>query len=215
MKEWNKIYYVGAKAEQSGAMAGELMADYYQSHPEADKNKDGMMQYVMLKGQPGHQDAEIRTKYSVKAVEETGIKVEKLAEDTAGWERNKGREKMEAFLATYGDRIEAVFSNNDEMALGAIEALKEWGYFKGNTYMPVVGVDATPDAVKAVEEGTLLGTVLNDAKNQGKALFNLAQVLANKQTPTKENIGGYELTDGKFIWTPYKKITKYNLNDAR
>ncbi|KRE82455.1 sugar ABC transporter substrate-binding protein [Paenibacillus sp. Soil766] len=215
MKKWNKIYYVGAKAEQSGAMEGELMAEYYNKHPEADKNKDGTMQYVMLKGQPGHQDAEIRTKYSVKAVEDTGIKVEKLAEDTAGWERNKGREKMTSFLATHGDRIEAVFSNNDEMALGAIEALKEWGYFKENTYMPVVGVDATPDAIKALEDGTLLGTVLNDAKNQGKALFNLAQVLANKQTPTKENIGGYELTDGKYIWTTYKKITKDNLHDAR
>lgn len=173
------------------------------------------MQYVMLKGEPGHQDAEIRTKYSVKAVEDAGIKVQKLAEDTAGWDRNKGREKMAAFLATHGDRIEAVFSNNDEMALGAIEALKKWGYFKANKYIPVVGVDATADAIKALEDGTLLGTVLNDAKNQANALFNLAKVLANKQTPNKENIGGYELTEGKYIWTAYKKITKDNLNDAR
>ncbi|MGG1519339.1 galactose ABC transporter substrate-binding protein [Paenibacillus oryzisoli] len=215
MKKWNRIYYVGAKAEQSGAMAGEIMADYFKNHPEADKNKDGTMQYVMLKGQPGHQDAEIRTKYAVKAVEDEGIKVEKLAEDTAGWDRDKGREKMAAFLSTHGDRIEAVFSNNDEMALGAIEALRLCGYFKENKYIPVVGVDATPDAIKALEEGTLLGTVLNDAKNQGKALFNLAQVLANKQTPTKENIGGYELTDGKYIWTAYKKVTKDNLYDTR
>lgn len=215
MKKWNKIYYVGAKAEQSGAMAGELMADYFKKHPEADKNNDGTMQYVMLKGEPGHQDAEIRTKYSVKVVEDAGIKVEKLAEDTAGWDRTKGREKMAAFLATHGDRIEAVFSNNDDMALGAIDALKGWGYFKENKYIPVVGVDATADAIKALEEGTLLGTVLNDAKNQGKALFNLAQVLANKQTPNKENIGRYELSEEKYIWTAYKKITKDNLNDAK
>ncbi|NRF95094.1 galactose ABC transporter substrate-binding protein [Paenibacillus frigoriresistens] len=215
MKKWDKVYYVGAKAEQSGAMAGEILADYFKNHPEADKNKDGTMQYVMLKGEPGHQDAEIRTKYSVKAVVDAGIKVEKLAEDTAGWDRTKGREKMAAFLASQGDRIEAVFSNNDDMALGAIDALKGWGYFKDNKYIPVVGVDATTDAIKAMEDGTLLGTVLNDAKNQGKALFNLAQVLANKQTLNKENIGGYELTDGKYIWTAYKKITKDNLNDAR
>ncbi|MGG1554522.1 galactose ABC transporter substrate-binding protein [Paenibacillus ferrarius] len=215
MKKWNRIYYVGAKAEQSGAMAGEIMADYFKRHPDADKNKDGTMQYVMLKGQPGHQDAEIRSKYAVKAVEDAGIKVEKLAEDTAGWDRNKGRDKMAAFLSTYGDRIEAVFSNNDEMALGAIEALQRWGYFKENKYIPVVGVDATPDAIKALKEGTMLGTVLNDARNQGRALFNLALALANKQTPTKENIGGYELTDGKYVWTAYKKITKDNLYDTR
>lgn len=214
MKKWDKVYYVGAKAEQSGTMEGQLIVDYFKSHPEADKNKDGTLQYVMLKGEPGHQDAELRTKFSIKAVEDAGIKVEKLAEDTAMWDRVKGQEKMAAFLASHGDKIEAVFANNDDMALGAIEALKAKGYFKDNKYMPVVGVDATAPAVKAMEEGTMLGTVLNDAKNQGKATFNLANVLAQGQTPSKDNIG-YDITDGKYVWVPYKKITKDNLNDAK
>ncbi|GAA4839480.1 galactose/glucose ABC transporter substrate-binding protein MglB [Paenibacillus vulneris] len=214
MKKWDKVYYVGAKAEQSGTMEGQLVVDYFKAHPEADKNKDGVLQYVMLKGEPGHQDAELRTKFSIKAVEDAGIKVEKLAEDTAMWDRVKGQEKMAAFLASHGDKIEAVFANNDDMALGAIEALKAKGYFKDNKYMPVVGVDATAPALKALEEGTLLGTVLNDAKNQGKATFNLANVLAQGQTPNKENTG-YEITDGKYVWVPYKKITKENMNDAK
>ncbi len=207
MKKWDKVYYVGAKAEQSGTMSGQLVVDYFKSHPEADKNKDGALQYVMLKGEPGHQDAELRTKFSVKAVEDAGIKVEKLAEDTAMWDRVKGQEKMAAFLASHGDKIEAVFANNDDMALGAIEALKAKGYFKDNKYIPVVGVDATAPALKALEDGTMLGTVLNDAKNQGKATLNLAQVLASGQTPSKDNIG-YELTDGKYVWVPYKKNYK-------
>ncbi|MCS7463890.1 galactose/glucose ABC transporter substrate-binding protein MglB [Paenibacillus doosanensis] len=214
MKKWDKVYYVGAKAEQSGTMEGQLVVDYFKSHPEADKNKDGVLQYVMLKGEPGHQDAELRTKFSIKAVEDAGIKVEKLAEDTAMWDRVKGQEKMAAFLASHGDKIEAVFANNDDMALGAIEALKAKGYFKDNKYMPVVGVDATAPAVKALEDGTLLGTVLNDAKNQGKATLNLASVLAQGQTPNKDNTG-YEITDGKYVWVPYKKITKDNVNDAK
>ncbi|MBE1444661.1 galactose ABC transporter substrate-binding protein [Paenibacillus sp. OAS669] len=214
MKKWDKVYYVGAKAEQSGTMEGQLVVDYFKAHPEADKNKDGVLQYVMLKGEPGHQDAELRTKFSIKAVEDAGIKVEKLSEDTAMWDRVKGQEKMAAFLASHGDKIEAVFANNDDMALGAIEALKAKGYFKDNKYMPVVGVDATAPALKALEEGTLLGTVLNDAKNQGKATFNLANVLAQGQTPNKENTG-YEITDGKYVWVPYKKITKENMNDAK
>lgn len=214
MKKWDKVYYVGAKAEQSGTMEGQLVADYFKAHPEADKNKDGVLQYVMLKGEPGHQDAELRTKFSIKAVEDAGIKVEKLAEDTAMWDRVKGQEKMAAFLASHGDKIEAVFANNDDMALGAIEALKAKGYFKDNKFLPVVGVDATAPALKALEDGTLLGTVLNDAKNQGKATFNLANVLAQGQTPNKEN-SGYEVTDGKYVWVPYKKITKENMNDAK
>jgi methyl-galactoside transport system substrate-binding protein len=214
MKKWDKVYYIGAKAEESGTLEGQLVADYFKAHKEADKNKDGVLQYVMLKGEPGHQDAELRTKFSIKAIEEAGIKVEKLAEDTAMWDRVKGEEKMAAFLASQGDKIEAVLANNDDMALGAIEALKAKGYFKDNKFMPVVGVDATAPALQALQEGTLLGTVLNDAKNQGKATLDLATVLAQGQTPSKENTG-YDITDGKYVWVPYKKITKENMNDAK
>jgi methyl-galactoside transport system substrate-binding protein len=214
MKKWDKVYYVGAKAEQSGTMEGELLVDYWKAHPEMDKNKDGVMQYIMLKGEPGHQDAELRTKFSIQAIEDAGIKVEKLAEDTAMWDRVKAQDKMATFLSAHGDKIEAVLGNNDDMALGAIEALKAAGYFKDNKFMPVVGVDATAPALQALSEGTLLGTVLNDAKNQGAATLNLAAVLAKGETPTKEN-SGYDITDGKYVWVPYKKITKDNMNDAK
>lgn len=214
MKKWDKVYYVGAKAEESGTISGQLIVDYWKAHPEADKNKDGVLQYVMLKGEPGHQDAELRTKYSVEAVEAAGIKVQKLAEDTAMWDRVRGQEKMAAFVAAHGNKIEAVFANNDDMALGAIEALKAAGYFKGGKYLPVVGVDATAPALKALQEGNLLGTVLNDASNQGQATLNIAAVLAEGKTPTSSNIG-YQITDGQYVWVPYRKITKSNIDDAK
>lgn len=214
MQKWDKVYYVGAKAEQSGTLQGELIVDYWKAHPEADKNKDGVLQYVMLKGEPGHQDAELRTQYSIKAVTDAGIKVDKLAEDTAMWDRVKGQEKMQAFLSAHGDKIEAVFANNDDMALGAIEALKAAGYFKDGKYVPVVGVDATAPGLQALSDGTMLGTVLNDAKNQGKATFMLSYVLAQGQTPTKENTG-FDITDGKYVWVPYVKITKDNMDAAK
>ncbi|WP_199615357.1 galactose ABC transporter substrate-binding protein [Paenibacillus alkalitolerans] len=214
MQKWDKVYYVGAKAEESGTISGELIVDYWKANPAADKNGDGVLQYAMLKGEPGHQDAELRTQYSVKAIEDAGIKVEKLAEDTAMWDRVKGQEKMAAFLAAHGDKIEAVLANNDDMALGAIEALKAAGYFKGDKYMPVVGVDATAPALKALEDGTMLGTVLNDAVNQGQATLKIAAALANGETPSKENTG-YDIVDGKYVWIPYVKITKDNIADAK
>ncbi|MGL4368236.1 MAG: galactose ABC transporter substrate-binding protein, partial [Spirochaetota bacterium] len=198
MNKWNKAYYVGAKAEQSGAMQGEIVAEYWKANPSADKNHDGKLQYVMLKGEPGHQDAELRTRYSIKAVIDAGIKVDKLAEDTGMWDRVKGQEKMAAFLAAYGDKIEVVFANNDDMALGAIEALKAAGYFTGGKYMPVVGVDATAPAVDVLASGTLLGTVLNDGENQGKATFDLVFALAKGEAPS--TTAG--TIDGKYVWVP-------------
>ena len=214
MKKWDKVYYVGAKAAESGTMSGELIADYWKANPKADKNGDGVLQYVMLMGEPGHQDAELRTKFSVDAIVNAGIKVEKVAEDTGMWDRVKGQEKMAAFLSAHGDNIEAVLANNDDMALGAIEALKAAGYFKGDKTMPVVGVDATAPALEALKEGTLLGTVLNDAANQGKASIVLASLLAKGESPTKEN-AGYEITDNQYIWISYKKITKDNMDEAK
>lgn len=213
MKKYDKAYYVGAIAEQSGTMEGKLAVDYWKAHPEADLNKDGVMQYVMLKGEPGHQDAELRTKFSIKAVEDAGIKVQKVAEDTGMWDRVKGQEKMAAFMGAHKD-IEIVFANNDDMALGAIEALKAAGYFKSGKFMPVVGVDATAPALQALKDGTLLGTVLNDAKNQGAATAKLSMVLAQGQTPSKENVG-YEIKDGKYVWVDYKPITKANMQEAQ
>jgi methyl-galactoside transport system substrate-binding protein len=213
LKKWDKVYYVGAKAEESGTLSGQIVVDYWKAHPEADKNKDGIIQYVMITGEPGHQDAELRTQYSIKAIEDAGLKTQKLAQDTAMWDRVKGQEKMAAFIGAHGDKIELVIANNDDMALGAIEALKAVGYFRDSKYMPVVGVDATAAAMQALEEGTLLGTVLNDAKNQGQATFALAYALAQGKTPDRTTTG-YDITDGKYVWIPYQKITKENRQTA-
>jgi methyl-galactoside transport system substrate-binding protein len=106
-----------------------------------------------------------------------------------------------------------VIANNDDMALGAIEALKSAGYFKESKFMPVVGVDATVPAVKALKDGLLLGTVLNDAKNQGSVTVKIAQTLAEGKVPSKETIG-FDVTDQKYVWIPYKKITLANVQEA-
>lgn len=207
MKKWNKVYYVGSKAEQSGIMQGKIMAKYWKAHPEADKNKDGVLDYVMLTGIPGGYDATMRTKYSIDELNKEGIKTKALASDTGMWDRAKAQDKMASFIASKGDSIEAVFANNDDMALGCIEALKAAGYFKDGKYMPVVGVDATAAGLQAIKDGTLLGTVLNDSKALGSDTFKIAKVLAEGKTPTKANTG-LNITDGKYVWIDYKAITK-------
>jgi methyl-galactoside transport system substrate-binding protein len=207
MAKWDKVYYVGAKAEESGTMQGEILAEYWRATPAADKNGDGRIQYIMLKGEPGHQDAELRTEYSVKAILDAGIQVDLLAEDTAMWDRPNAVGKMDAFYARFGDRIEAVLCNNDDMALGVIESLRNAGFFTGGKYLPVVGVDATAPALQALSEGTLLGTVLNDAENQGKATYDVAYALA---TGADIAATGWTIMDGKYIWVPYQKVTRDN-----
>jgi len=209
-----KAFYVGAKAEESGIIQGQMVADYWNATPAADKNGDGKIQYVMLQGPADHQDAQLRTEWSIKTLEEAGIGLEQLALEIGDWSRPVAQEDMGAILAAHGDAIEFVIANNDDMALGAIEALRANGYFSDGKFMPVVGVDATAPALEALEADTLLGTVLNDAVNQGKATLNLAFDLANGTAPTEAS-AGYPITDGKYVWVPYKKILKENISDAQ
>jgi methyl-galactoside transport system substrate-binding protein len=205
LQAWDKAYYVGAKAEESGVMQGQLVIDYWNANPETDKNGDGILQYVMLSGPADHQDAQIRTTESIKAINAAGIETEELAAQIGDWNRPLAVEQMNAIYAQHGDAIEFVLANNDNMAIGAVEALKANGYF-GDTgrFMPVVGVDATEPALESMRAGELLGTVLNDAVNQGQATFNLACVLAGGGTPTAENTG-YPI-DGQYVWVPYVPV---------
>lgn len=198
-------YYVGAPAEQSGIMAGELMADYFRRNPGADRNGDGVIQYVLLEGQSGHQDAALRSEHCVKAFMNAGFKVSLIASERANWQRSEARTIMAEWLASC-DGIEAVFANDDDMALGAVDALKAAGYFAGGKFLPVVGVDATAAGLEAVRAGTLIGTVRNDAVSQSRAIVNLSLALARGETPTAENVG-YPVADGKYIWIPYEKVT--------
>lgn len=207
---YDKAYYVGADGAQSGALSGEILAEYFAAHPEADKNNDGVVQYVLLKGEPGHQDAELRTQFALMPLQESGFQVEKLQEDTGMWQRQLAQDKMAGFLAAWGDRIECVICNNDDMALGAIDALKAADYFNGSRFMPVVGVDATAPALEALDQGSLLGTVFNDGRNQAQAAMELALLLAAGEDITPVNFS-YPLTDGFFVWIPYRSVTRENL----
>ena len=210
LASYEKAYYVGAKAEDSGVMAGELIAEYFKSHPEADKNKDGKLQFILLKGQNGHQDMILRSKYSVEAIRNAGIEPVELASAIANWDKLEAMKIMNGFVMSIGaENIEAVIANNDEMALGAVEALKIVDYNKGDAamYVPVVGVDANASALHAMENGEILGTVLNDADGQGTAAVKLAVALASGKAINKDTVG-YEITDNKYIWIPYQKVTK-------
>ena len=85
IQRWSQIYYVGASAQESGALQGRLVLDVWrQNQEELDRNGDGVLQYAMLEGEPGHQDALLRTEYSVKTLTDAGVEVETLATPPTG-----------------------------------------------------------------------------------------------------------------------------------
>ncbi len=215
MQAYDKIWYVGAKAEESGTQSGQIIVDYFKKNPKADRNGDGKIQYIMIRGEQGHQDAVLRTEYSTQAMRLGGFEIVELGSDTANWDKVQATDKMKGFISAVGiDNIEAVLANNDDMALGAIEALKAEGYNLGDPakYIPVVGVDATAPALEAMSKGEMLGTVLNDADNQGYAAVRIAAVASEGKPVTEESIH-YVITDGKYVWIPYRPVTAENYKE--
>ncbi len=206
MHRWEKLYYVGADAFLSGIMQGELAVDIIKEK-DADKNRDGEIQYVMLEGEAGHQDAIVRSENCVNRMMELGVKLDKLGYAIANWNRAQAATQMEKMIKNHGTEIEFVFANNDDMALGAIDAYKASGLSQ-EKWPYILGVDGTAAGRTAVKDGTMAATVYNDASGQAEAIFQLAYRLS-----TGESLEGMKLQGDKYIRLPYKKITRDNVED--
>lgn len=201
MMQWDRLYYVGALAGQSGTMQGELAVELIRSDAGIDRNRDGKIQYVVLEGEPGHQDAIIRTENAVDTLKRNGIEVEKLSYGIANWNRAQAQNQMLQMISQHQNQIELVLANNDDMALGAIDAYEKLNYTE--SALPVfLGIDGTDVGFEAVREEKMAGTVYNDKEGQAKAMMELAAALV-----TGEGMDKIELEKERYIFLPYSKIT--------
>ena len=114
------------------------------------------------------------------------------------WDRNKGQEICQNDLAKFGDQIEVVFCNNDDMAIGALQAIQAAGRTV-NKDIYLVGVDALDAAKNEVANGNMTGTVLNDHINQSHKAVDC----------TVQAINGEKLD--AYYWIDYIKVTPENV----
>ncbi|APB78557.1 methyl-galactoside ABC transporter substrate-binding protein [Pasteurella multocida] len=203
---YEHAYYVGTDPKESGLIQGSLIAKHWQANPAYDLNKDGKIQYVLLKGEPGHPDAEARTKFVIEELNNKGIQTEQLFIDTGMWDAALAKDKMDAWLSSSkANQIEVIIANNDGMAMGALEATKAHG-----KKLPIFGVDALPEVLQLIKKGEIAGTVLNDGVNQGKAVVQLSNNLA-KGKPATEGTK-WQLKD-RVVRIPYVGVDADNLNE--
>lgn len=212
LKNYRSAWYVGADSSEAGILQGKMIVNLWNKNSMYDKDKDGILSYVLLKGEPGHPDTEARTKYVIDEIKKAGIKVRELGSYSGMWDEVKARGKMDKWISEFGNKIEFVISNNDAMALGAITSLEKNGYMSGNKFIPVVGVDAVQEALVKIKEGKMMGTVLNDAKKQGTAVINLA-INASEGRNILERTS-LTMSSDKSVRVPYVVITKDNLDIA-
>ena len=184
---YDKACYVGADARQSGTFQGEIIANL---ENKGDYNGNGVVDYIMIMGDPENVDAQYRTEFSIKALTDAGIKVNKLFEQRGDWDQARGQELANTALTQYGNKVDVIFCNNDAMALGAAQAISANGRTVGKD-IALVGVDALEEAQQMVKDGKMTGTVLNDHIGQAHQAADAAALAVQNQPLEKKYMVDY------------------------
>lgn len=150
---------------------------------------------VILEGPIG-QTGQVGRKEGIYNILKKNPDVKVIAEKTANWSRAEAMTIMENWIQTHGDKIDAVIAQNDEMAIGALNALAA----RGMNDVPVVGVDGVKDALQAVKDGKMIATVFQNAKVQGETVIEMAIKAAKGEQIEKR----YEI--------PFELVTKDNVD---
>jgi len=210
IKPYKSFVVIGADFEQSGTMEGKILVDEWNSNKEfIDKNHDNILQYIMLKGRIGSPLTYLRTKYSILALNDAGIKTEELASTECEWIEDCARSSIESLFLKYGNKIEAIISNNDAMAVGAVKAFQKYGYNKGDKEktIPVVGIDGMPAAKDLIQKGFMEGTVVVEPHDLAEALYAIGMNLALDRPPLENTNYKFDNT-GFTVHLTYKEYLK-------
>lgn len=215
----NACQVTSTGGDYGASIQAQMVIDYWKEHPEMDKNGDGKLQLVYLMGDPGHTASQPRCDYLKSTIEDAGIEIDLLAEDTGMWVTATAKEKMDAWVSKYGDEIECCVAGNDAMALGALSAVEAAGFNtdgeESSKYIPIYGIDALPEILSKIESGEITGSVLQDAKTQGQTIVKMAENLTSGKDAV-DGIEGVETEEeAKAVRVPYQAITKDNLDLAK
>ncbi|WP_026888941.1 galactose ABC transporter substrate-binding protein [Clostridium beijerinckii] len=206
----NRSIIINTDLVQSGILEGKILANAWNANKEVlDKNKDNIMQYILIKGPSDSNITAIRNKYSIQAINESGIKTQEISSVTCDFLEECARTSVESLFLNYSNKIEAIIANSDSMAIGAVKGLQKYGYNKGDSskYIPVVGVDALPEAQDLIAQGFMTGTVRQDPREHANAIYSIGMNLVSGTPPLNGTNYKFDET-GIAIELPYFEYVK-------
>ena len=202
------VAYVGSDEDTSGYMQGEYLAEYFKAKGQ------NQIKYLMLQGTLGQVATTKRSEGILKALTDNGIQADEASAPlVADWDRPTAQGKISPLLSS-GIDFDCIMSNNDSMALGAIEACDDIGI---SIDFPIVGIDCTADGAQAVADGRMAMTLFQDPVGQGKGALTAALNMIEGK-PINEGLE-YSLDDSgesysdSIVWVPFEIVTKDNVAD--
>ena len=216
LNSYDKAYYIGGRSYDAGVAQGKLIESSWNNRSSFDKNNDGVLQCVIIKGAENDVDTDIRTTTLKNYLKDRNIKFRVLEEVNANWRGTTASLKMEELINKYGNTIEYIISNNDDMALGALSTIRKYGYNTDNrrmlNFIPIIGIDGTKEALIEISNYGLYGTVLLNPRTLSQALSSIALNLSQKKSPLDGTT--FIFQENKYISIPYIPITYSNLDIA-
>ncbi len=227
-----KNFYLASSPELvAGQYQAQIVDEYFTKYPEKAPGK--VLNILYLEGQLGHPAQISREAGFIDTLKSLGYTVNFIAKDTADWSPDKAQEKMDTWLAAHQGKFNLVVAQNDGMALGAVESLITNGLVDNDPSdgtilsYPVIGIDATADALNSMDQNKLYATVLQDSVGQSSTAFELAYAMATKGTatgmtawgiaPAKTVISEAPANDpaviGQCYLVPFKPVTKENYKE--
>ena len=201
MKDYDNCYYVGPDPDKQGKLqvecAGEIFGDPTSLNSKYDLNHDNKIQLVILKGEQGHQDAERRTQACLTELRLRGYDIELLSIGVCNWNKTEAYNLLWSQYGTTLKDTELILANNDEMAIGAAEYIREVTE-EGKDIIPIIGVDATTAGIEAVNKKLLASTIVNDDTAQVDAICELSNIFMNPNLTIKDL--KYPITNEKFVY---------------
>lgn len=186
IRTYQKSIIIINDSKQAGTLQGKMIVDAWNANKDViDKNRDNVLQYVMIKGETESLSAEERTKYSSKAINDAGIKTQELALVNANWDQELARVAIDSLFLKYNGKIEAIIANNDTMAIGAVKALQKYGYNMGDKAknIPVFGINALPEAQELIKKGYMTGSISRNPRTFAEILYTIGMNLVQNKDP--------------------------------
>lgn len=205
LKAYDKAIYIGSDACQSGNIQGQMILNELKNNNITDRNKNNRIDYVLLQGSEKDVATQERSNCVLGALNKGGVQTKEIASEYCNWKRECAKDKVKDLLETYGNDIDIIISNNDEMAIGAILALQEMGYNTGNPekYIGVVGVDGIEPAIELINQGAMIGTVFQDHEAMANAVYRTGVNLINGKSPIEGTDYKYYNNINQVIIIPY------------
>lgn len=223
MDSYPKAWYVGANSLQSGVFQAQMVLDYLKKFKNNfDRNGNGKLDVIVLQGEKTHQDTLNRTQAVINSIFESGYNLNLISKNHSNWSRELAKRDVKLQIDAEGlENIDMIIANNDAMALGAVDFLNTQGFNLGDRSgydidpeqvcnprtIPVFGVDGLPEALIAVKQGRIAGTVYSDFTAIAKVCVDLARLSAQTDEELTQQIW-YKVKD-KYVSIPYLKYARY------